>query len=140
MINKCEFSFILLLCCLFVFSCSSVRIDNEGKPAGNSIADSGEAFPVIENCWFQQVLLRNAVSDLAGSAGFSILLSNEVNKIDNLAIESPNLSGKRLNVVLDQICGYLNRQYRLHLYWTVENPHLIKIYQRIAASKSAQVG
>ena len=88
-----------------------------------------EGMPKIDHCWFQQVLLREAAEDLSKSSGYKINLSDDVNKIDNLAVDSPNLTGLRLDEILDRTLEYLNKNYHLRLYWEISGTREIIIRQ-----------
>jgi hypothetical protein len=106
-----------MILAILACSCATTETPIQQSAEVDHVPSGNVDMPTIDHCWFEQVLLRDAATELSRSSGFSITLSDEVNKIDNLAIDSSNMSGKRLDEILDQVTAYLNKHWKLSLYW-----------------------
>jgi len=105
-------------------------------PSGLSAADKvvmvdlKQDSPVIAACVFKQALLRDAVAFLRQQSGWSIVLTDEVETMNDLAIDTPDLSGNRLTQVVDFIVRYLNGDQAAGLMWESTGEHEITIKKR----------
>ena len=131
----------------FVFSSCSER---DGRTAKNETFASADHpvkndnagkmnIPVVKMCWFQQQLLRDAVIFLNEQTNVKISMSNSVANVNDLAIDSENLSGKPLNDILDYILKYLNGTRSIHLRWKWIDENSILIYRTDGNAEAAKV-
>jgi len=75
------------------------------------------AYPVVPAVAFQQSLLREAVSFLAELTGRTITLAPDVNAIDDLYVDLPETRGKRLDVILQALIGFIEKEHKRKLTW-----------------------
>jgi hypothetical protein len=100
--------------------CSGARhVDGGQKAVKTTLVESStdSRMPVIKMCWFQQSLLRDAVAYLSQQTQVKIVLSEDANAVRDMAVDTDDLSGRRLDEVLAAVLGYLNTHYHETFRW-----------------------
>ena len=103
----------LIIICLFIsFGCSNIPPEDLNK----------EVFFA-----FNQVLFRDAISEISVEYGVKIIIEERLNKVANLAIDrhSWDNEGKvKLHEALDYLKSYLKKHHGIKIEWSLSKSHV----------------
>jgi hypothetical protein len=76
-----------------------------------------QKFPVVNSFQASEFLLRDAAKFLSESTGWRVELDKDVEAINDLSFDLRDISGQRLDSILNSIVAYLNGRFYLGLDW-----------------------
>lgn len=76
-----------------------------------------KVYPTVPEVAFQQMLLRESVQFLSQASKCRISISEDVDRINNLYVDLPAMQERPLNVVLDAILAFVEKEHGVFLCW-----------------------